>query len=370
MDACAGGILTVDVGAIATNWRRLSARAPSSECAAVVKANAYGTGIETTVPALARAGCKTFFVALPHEGERVRRIAPQATIYVLSGLMPDIAPFLAQHRLRPVLGSAEEISDWAAFVGTHNIEGHAAIHVDTGMNRLGLTPRDAMAWARRAKVFKPGFPISLLMTHLVASESPENPVNERQVEIFSALRQAFPGVPGSLSNSSGIFLGWRAHHDVLRPGYALYGGNPLPSEINPMAPVVRLEGRILQVRSIGAGETVGYHGTWTARGPCRLATVAIGYADGFPGAAASSDTKKGAEAIVGGVRCPIAGRISMDTIVLDISHAPAGAAHRGALVALLDHEITVDELASRAGTIGYEVLTQLGQRTQRRIIGV
>src|SRR4029078_8384228 len=137
-----------------------------------------------------------------------------------------------------------------------------------------------------------------------------------------------------------------------------------------MAAVVRLESRILQVRSIGAGETVGYHGTWTARGPCRLATVAIGYADGFPGAAASSDTKKGAEAIVGGVRCPIAGRISMDTIVLDISHAPAAAARRGALLALLDHEITVDELASRAGTIGYEVLTQLRQRTQRRIIGV
>src|SRR3954453_4737837 len=128
MDACAGGILTIYFGVIAANWRRLSARAPSSECAAVVKANAYGTGIETTVPALAGAGCKTFFVAVPHEGERVRRIAPNATIYVLSGLMPGIAPFLAQHRLRPVLGSAEEISEWAAFVGAHQVDGHAAVH--------------------------------------------------------------------------------------------------------------------------------------------------------------------------------------------------------------------------------------------------
>ncbi len=208
MDACAGGILTVDVGAIATNWRRLSARAPSSECAAVVKANAYGTGIETTVPALARAGCKTFFVALPHEGERVRRICAAS-----DNLRPERPDARTSRLSWPNIGCARSWDPPRRFpIGRPSSarttsSGHAAIHVDTGMNRLGLTPRDAMAWARRAKVFKPGFPISLLMTHLVASESPENPVNERQVEIFSALRQAFPGVPGSLSNSSGIFLG-------------------------------------------------------------------------------------------------------------------------------------------------------------------
>ncbi|MCP8940250.1 alanine racemase [Alsobacter sp. SYSU M60028] len=368
-DHASGAILTIDAEAIATNWRRIGARAPSCECAAVLKADAYGTGLEVAAPALVAAGCRTMFVALPSEGVALRALAPEADIYVLNGLLPGTAATLARHRLRPVLGSLDEIAEWAAFVAAERIAGEAAVHVDTGMNRLGLTARDAVEWTRRDKVFRPGFAISLLMSHLVASETPDNLVNERQIEIFAALRQSFPGVPGSLANSSGVFLGSRAHHDLLRPGYALYGGNPTPWERNPMVPVVRLEARILQVREVGPGETVGYHGRWTARRPSRLATVALGYADGFPGNASSSDMRSGAEAIVAGVRCPVAGRISMDMLVLDVTDAPTAAVRRGALVSILDHEITVDDLAARAGTIGYEVLTQLGRRAHRRVIG-
>jgi alanine racemase len=206
------------------------------------------------------------------------------------------------------------------------------------------------------------------MSHFVAGETPASPVTARQAAAFAQARAWFPGIPGSLANSSGIFLGETAHHDMVRPGYALFGGNPLVGRPNPMSPVVTLEARIVQVRDIGAGETVGYNAQWTARGPRRLATVSIGYADGYPRSGSARDDHPGGDAMVGGVRCRFAGRVSMDLIVVDVTDAPAHAVHRGAAVALIDDTLTIDVVGERAGSIGYEILTRLGRRYTRRIV--
>jgi alanine racemase len=358
--------LTIDAGAIAANWRRLAALSPSAECAAAVKADAYGTGVDAAVPALVRAGCRTFFVAHVEEGRRVRACAPNATIYVLNGLLPGSANLFSVDRLRPVLGSTEEIAEWSAFVASTGAPGEAAIHVDTGMNRLGL-PLDA-ARIVGGELARLAFRPSLLMSHFVASETPASPITTRQTAAFAQARAWFPGVPGSLANSSGIFLGETARHDMVRPGYALFGGNPLVGRPNPMRPVVTLEASIVQVRDIGAGETVGYNAQWTASEPRRLATVSLGYADGYPRSGSARDGHPGGEALVGGVRCPFAGRISMDLIVVDVTDAPVDAVRRGATVALIDDTLTIDVVGERAGSIGYEILTRLGRRYTRRIV--
>jgi alanine racemase len=367
----AGGLLTIDLGALAENWRALRARSSGAECAAVVKADAYGIGIEAAVPALAAAGCRTFLVAHLSEALRARAAAPDAAVYVLNGLLPGTATTYARESLRPVLGSQDEIAEWAGFCRAEALRLPAALHVDTGMNRLGLSVAEGLALAgdERLDAFEP----DLLMSHLVSAEEPENPVNRRQIEAFAAVRQALPGVRASLCNSSGIFLPETPHYDLVRPGYALYGGNPTPGRANPMRAVVALEGKIVQVRTVAVGETVGYNATWTARGRHRLATVSVGYADGFPRAASRTDAKiaegiAAGEAIVGGRRCPFVGRVSMDLIVVDVTEVPDGAAKRGDPVTLIGGDLTIDEVGRRAGTIGYEILTSLGRRYARNYV--
>jgi alanine racemase len=357
----AGGILTIDLAAIAANWRELARRAAPAHCAAVVKADAYGCGTEPVTAALAKAGCTTFFVANLAEGRRVRAIAPEAAIYVLT-VLPGTYAACATANLRPVIGSIAELADWEAF-RSGGWTGSAALHVDTGMNRLGLTAEDVAQLDPRATVRRAG--IDLLMSHFACSEEPSHPLNARQMADFRDLRDLFPGVRGSLANSSGIFLGPDAQHDLVRPGVALYGGNPTPGHLNLMRPVVRLEGRVAQVRDIEPGDTVGYGAIWTARRPSRLAIVALGYADGLPRAASASDGKPGAEAIIAGRPCPLAGRVSMDLLAVDVTDLPEDKPRRGDLVALLDDTIGVDDLASHAGTISYEVLTNLGRRYHR-----
>lgn len=366
----AGGLLTIDLGAIVANWRLLRERSGGAETAAVVKADAYGTAIEHTVPALFRAGCRTFFVAQLSEAARARKVCPEAAIYVLNGFLPGTGGTYAALDLRPVLGSQDEIEEWAALCRSDGIRRPAALHVDTGMNRLGLPVPEGLALAGdpRLKDFDP----ALLMSHFVGAEEPGNPVTARQIQAFAALRQALPGIRASLANSAGIFLPG-VHYDLVRPGYALYGGNPTPDRGNPMRPVARLEGRILQLREIGPGQAVGYNGTWTARERRRLATISVGYADGYPRAASATDltTQAGAsagEAIVAGIRCPFAGRVSMDLIILDVTAVPEGAVTRGDPVVLIGGELDVDEVGRRAGTIGYEILTSLGKRYARTYI--
>jgi alanine racemase len=361
-EAESGGILTVDLGAIAANWRALGARAPSAECAAVVKADAYGCGIEQVVPALATAGCATFFVAHLDEARRARAAAGDAAIYVLNGLLPGSAPAYAQADLRPVIGSRAELDEWNAFRVASGWRGAAALHFDTGMNRLGFAVHEA---GPLASELAKNHGIALVMSHFACSEE-DHPLNALQLARFRAVRDHFPGIPGSLSNCSGIFLVPSGHHDLVRPGVALYGANPLPGRPNPMQPVVSLHGRIVQMRDVPAGATVGYSATWTARRPTRLAVVSVGYADGFLRGASASDARRGsAEAIVAGQRCLLAGRVSMDLIVVDVTDLEERLVSRGNLVTLLGDGIGVDDLAAHAGTIGYEVLTSLGRRYRR-----
>ncbi len=359
----AGGILTVDLSAIEANWRALGRRIMPSECAAVIKADAYGCGIEPVAARLSRAGCKTFFVADLLEARRARSAAPDAAIYVLNGLLPGTAPTFADLRARPVIGSMVELAEWDAFCSAQRWQGGAALHVDTGMNRLGITASEAAALAPRIRSENHG--ITLLMSHLACAEEQDHPLNERQINLFREVRILYRGITSSLSNSSGIFLGNSAHCDMARPGVALYGVNPTPGRSNPMRPVIELEARIAQVRIVQKGETVGYNAGWTAKRTSRLAVVAVGYADGYLRAASASDEAPGADAIVAGKRCPIAGRVSMDLIEIDITDLPDNSARRGDLAKLIGDEISVDDVASAAGTIGYEVLTSLGRRYHR-----
>jgi alanine racemase len=323
-------------------------------------------------PTLEGAGCRTFFVAHLSEALRAREAGIEGTIYVLNGLPPGTAPSYAGLRLRPILGSPDEVAEWAAFCRTAGMRLPAALHVDTGMNRLGLRPEQAVELSRNALLAE--FEPALVMSHFVSSEEPQNPLNRRQIEAFAGVRQGFAGTPASLCNSSGIFLADAPHYDLVRPGYALWGGNPIPDRPNPMRSVVRLKGRIVQLRIAEAGETAGYNAQWTAPGRRRLATISVGYADGYPRAASATDAKRQAgipfgEAIVAGRRCPFAGRVSMDLTTIDVTEVPEGAAKRGDLLTLIGDDLTVDEVARRAGTIGYEILTSLGRRYARRYIG-
>jgi alanine racemase len=362
--ATATGVLTIDLDAIVANWRKLEKAAVPAECAGVIKANAYGCGVEPVARALSAAGCKTFFVATLDEAQAARAALPSsAAIYVLSGLLQNSSDSYAKIDCRPVIGDLNELAEWDVFRRRSGWSGGAAIHIDTGMNRLGLSVTEAQGLIPRIKAGDHG--ITLVMSHLVSSEIINSPINSRQLGAFRQIASLFTGVPSSLSNSSGIYLGAPFQFDLVRPGAGLYGVNPTPEADNPMQPVVDLKARIVQIRSIERGDTVGYGGIWTARRTTRLAIVAAGYADGYFRAAGSNDGTRGAEVVVAGQRCPIAGRISMDLMAVDITDLPPKAARRGHMVTLIGEGITVDELAHHFGTIGYEVLTSLGARYAR-----
>ena len=357
----AQGELFIDLAALIDNWRSLAARIAPAACAAVVKADAYGVGAEPASKALFQAGCRVFFVAQPSEGAKVRAVVgADAAIYVLNGLIEGagrLDPY-AIHDLRPVLGSMNDVRIWSASGLAGRIA--AALHVDTGMNRLGLAPAQALTLAGQEAALG----LDLVMSHFVSSEAPGDPLNGLQIARFDSVRAAFAGLRASMANSAGLFLPQRPFHDLARPGYALYGGNPTPGAPNPMRAVVTLRAPVIQTRDIGIGESVGYNGQWHATRPTRLATIGIGYADGLPRALMGTDAHAGGEAMVAGIRCPFVGRVSMDLTVIDVTDVPAPV-QAGDMVELLGTTITVDDMAARAGTIGYEILTNLGRRYGR-----
>lgn len=364
-----GTLLTIDLGALVANWRALGERA-GTEASAVVKANAYGIGIEPAVTALSRAGCRSFFVAHVSEGIRARGIDREAAIYVLNGLLPGQCDAYAQHELSPVLGSHEELLEWAAFRQGGANTRPAALHVDTAMNRLGLWPGEGLNLAREKAGAITAAGIGLVMSHFASSEDEADPANARQIAAFAEIAAAFPGLPASLKNSSGHFLKDCPSYQLTRPGYALYGGNPTPGKPNPMRPVIGLESRILQIREVEAGVQVGYNGRWTAKRRSRLATICLGYADGYPRNASWTDTSTGGSAIVGGVVCPFVGTVSMDLIIVDVTEIPAAEVKRGASVTLIGGPLDLEAVGAGAKTIGYEILTNLGRRHARRYVGL
>jgi alanine racemase len=355
-----GGTLTVDLDAIADNWQTLTRRLLAVECGAVVKANAYGLGLEPVTARLAQAGCKTFFVADVAEARRARSRARDAAIYVLNGFSPEAAHAFAELDVQPVINSTMELAEWDAFIATQGWRGGAAIHIDTGMNRLGMSAEEAAALALRLQQQNHG--ITLLMSHLACAEVPDHPLNASQIRLFRELRMLYHGVPASLANSAGIFIGDTAHFDLARPGAALYGINPTPGRDNPMRNVLTLSARILQVRKVPQGESVGYGATWNAKRASRIAVAALGYADGLLRAGSGLDRKAGGSAIVAKKRCPIVGYISMDLACIDVTDLPDNAVRRGSSAIFIGEDLPIDEVAAPAGTIGYEVLVRLGSR--------
>jgi len=361
--ANAAGVLTVDLGALVANWRKLEKTAVPAECSAVIKANAYGCGLAAVAKALAKAGCKTFFVANLDEARAARAAVASSSIYVLNGFIQNTGEAYAKIDAKPVIGDLNELAEWDVFCRRSGWSGGVAVHIDTGMHRLGLTVSEAQGLIPRINAGDHG--ISLVMSHLACAENLHHPMNAKQLATFREIASLFTGVPASLANSSGIFLGGQFLFDMVRPGAALYGVNPTPEADNPMLPVVDLKARVLQIREVERGGTVGYGGTWTARRQTRLAIISAGYADGYFRAGGSNDGTRGADAIVAGKRCPVAGRISMDLMAIDVTDLEKNAVRRGHMVTLLGEGITVDELAHHFGTIGYEVLTSLGKRYAR-----
>ena len=360
-----GGRLTVDLDAIAANWSLLrSSLAPGSECAATIKANAYGTGQAETAKRLFKEGCRTFFVAVPTEAIALRQTLPAATIYALGGLFPNTADLLLQHNVRPVLGSLDELKEWAALCRTAGKSFPAAVHVDTGIHRLGLSADEfgtALADPELMGPFKP----SLLMSHLACGSDPDHPMNKEQLARFIALTSPFKGVPRSLANSAGVLMGPDYHFDLVRPGISLYGGRAFDHGDNPMRPVAKVEARIMIVRSVPKGDAIGYGATQTAKRPLRNAVVAAGYADGLLRRASSSDDRPGGFGMIGGHKAPILGRISMDMITLDVTDIPEHLVQRGGLVEMLGPNVAAADMAAYAETIDYEYLTSLGRRFER-----
>jgi alanine racemase len=363
--AGAPGRLRIDLAALADNWRDLARRAAPGRCAAVVKANAYGIGLSEAAPALWVAGARVFFVAHLNEAIAARRALPAAAqIYVLNGLESGAEPAdYAEHRLAPVIGGEEELQRWSAIAARRNWINPCALHLDTGMNRLGFESLARLQTAMETHGLSSG--ADLLMSHFVSSEIPGDPINQAQIERFEAVRAAFPGLPASLANSSGMFLDPPPIYDLARPGYALYGGNPTPGAPNPMRPVVTLTAAIQQIRSIEAGMTCGYNAQWTAKRPTRLATLIIGYADGLPRGAGATDARPGADVAIAGRRAPMVGRVSMDLAIVDVTDLPEDHVRVGDPVELFGGSIDLDDFASRSGTIGYHLLTSLGPRYQR-----
>ncbi len=354
--------LEIDLEAIAANYALLCERARPAAVAAVVKADAYGLGLAPVATRLFAAGCRKFFVARLDEGAALRRLLHEAEIFLLDGVGRGEEEVLFAHRLIPVLNHPGELELWARYARALGQRLAAALHIDTGMTRLGF-PSDT------ARTLAPERPepltLCLVMSHLACADEPEHPLNAIQLERFVMATTQFAEVPRSLAASSGIFLGADYHFDLCRPGVALYGVNPVPGHPNPMRPVVRLTAPVLQVHEIDAPAAVGYGATYPVLPGMRVATVPVGYADGLLRSASNRATAR-----IAGVDVPYAGRVSMDLTSLDVSALPEQAVVPGTRVELIGGSDGVDRLAQQAGTIGYEVLTRLGHRFRRRYHGM
>lgn len=363
--------LTVDLAALTDNWRDMARRSGKSRTAAVVKADAYGLGLEDCGIALYEAGARDFFVAVVQEGVTLRAYAPDARIFVLSGIWPGQEQLFFEHDLVPVLTSEEQLALWMAVVAEHG-DHPCALQVDTGFNRLGLSMQEALELAddvSRPASFSP----VLVLSHLHSGDTPSAPSNKAQLESFQKVSAAFEGIDSSLSASAGIFLGEDYHFDLTRPGIALYGGEAIDG-MKPLRTVAKAEARIIQIRTAGTGDTVSYGATYQLTRPSRLAIVSVGYADGYlrslsgSGVPLRAGGTQGGFGFIAGHRIPVVGRITMDLTIFDVTDVPENEIKTGDYVELFGPNVPLDDVARAAGTIGYEVLTGLGLRHERRYI--
>lgn len=360
----AGGRLTINLDALAANYRLLRERSGKAKCSAVVKADAYGLGAERVVDRLAKEGCETFFVALPAEGIALKQQHPNATFFLLNGIHVQSVEAVSQAGLVPVLSSIEQIELWAA----HGQKRPYAIQIDTGMNRLGLSVDEAFAFsANRLEG------LSLVMSHLACADDSEHIKNAQQLESFQRVAAAFDEIDSSLANSAATLTGGDYLFDVTRPGIALYGGEARNDIANPMQVVATLEARIVQIRHAKKGETVSYGATQTLTRETKIAVVSVGYADGYPRAGSGAGVplrgsiSDGAHGFVGGHKVPLLGRVTMDLCMIDVTDVPNENLADG-WIELFGENIALDDAASACGTIGYELLTSIGNRYERQYL--
>ncbi|MCA1493701.1 alanine racemase [Sinorhizobium alkalisoli] len=365
--------LTIDLAALADNWRSMDERSGNARAAAVLKADAYGIGVFEAAPVLYAAGARDFFVASVEEGVELRPLLPDARIYILGGMWPGNEELFFANDLVPVVNSAEQL---AAFMAALSERGDypCVLHVDTGMNRLGLCVEEALALAHdpaRPASFSP----VLVMSHLACADDPKHPMNFYQLQRFREVTAAFEGIPASLANSGGVFLGADYHFDLTRPGIAVYGGEAVNGVPNPMKPVVTAEARILQIRAVPSGGTASYGASARFARDSRIATVAIGYADGYHrslsggGVTLRQAMPSGAYGFLHGQRVPHVGRVTMDLSLFDVTDLPESAIRAGDYIELFGRNVAIDDVARAGGTIGYELLTSLGRRYCRAYIG-
>jgi alanine racemase len=363
--AGATGVVEIDLDALAANWRALADLVTPAACGAVVKANAYGLGADRVVPVLAAAGCRTFFVATPDEALAAHRLAPGCEVFLLDGLLPGSAAAIATQPAIPVLSSLPEVHEWAAAADARGAPLACALHVDTGLNRLGLAAAEVQKLASDMHTLA-RLDVRLVMSHLACADDPASPKNAQQREVFDRLRPLLPRARASLAASDGLMLGSAYHYDLVRPGYALYGGQAFQGGATPVRPVLRVTTRVLQVRDVAPGSSIGYAATYRPARAARIAVIAAGYADGLGRGASASNEAAGGQVAIHGRRAPIVGRVSMDLVTVDVTdierERPVA---RGDEVELVGPHVPLELAGQGMGTIGYEVLTRLATRFAR-----
>lgn len=361
------GLLRIDLDAIARNWTALDKISPGALTGAVVKANAYGLGLEPVARTLAQAGAQFFFVANPEEALILRQALPNVHIFVLGGLWPRTAELYAERRLMPIIHSMAMLDEWLDFCMQRGEAYPAALNFDTGMNRLGFRLSD-VNWVRQ-QMQRSGYQPQVIMSHLCCADIPNHEKNRTQLALFQSIMAHFPDIPASLANSAGLMGNKANHFQLVRPGVALYGGRAISGRKNPLTQVVNLQVPILQIRDGKTGETVGYGANYTLERDSRIAIISLGYADGFLRSMSSSDSHKGAKLAINGHLVPVIGRVSMDVVALDVTAFGLNGPVAGDMVEVLGPNVTIDDLADAGGTIGYEILTNLKGRYHRQYIG-
>lgn len=356
-------LITVDLDALEANFRFCRDRLQPASCAAVVKADAYGLGIQRIAPALWHAGCTQFFTATFREAISLRELLCDAEIYVFEGVTELSLQAFCDNNLVPVLISPTHCRLWAEQAREQGHPLPAIIHIDTGMTRLGLGEPELQTLLQHPEDL-PWLDTRYVMTHFACADDSSTDKTRQQLEQFNRLRQLLPAAPTSVGNSAGGLLGEPFSGDMARVGIALFGGNPYLDDMPPLQSVLRVQSRILQLREISAGTTVGYGATHQADSRRVIATVGTGYADGYPWSLGNRGI-----ASVGGHRVPVVGRVSMDMITLDVTGVPAQHVQPGCMVDLIGEDISLEEVAERAGTINYEILTRLSQRARRKFLG-
>lgn len=343
--------IIIDRAALAYNYKAMQNLAPSAQCGAVVKANAYGLGLDPVCETLWQAGCRTFFIANLSEAPPLRKLLPDAKIYVFEGFNKDELKYYRDYNLHPVINDLDML-DIAA-----GEKLRAMLHIDTGMSRLGMHLRDIEKVQDKVNALFENDDIHMIMTHLSCADLVAHGMNQAQSDKMNIVKKIFPDIPISMANSSGIIHHNKMHYDLLRAGTALYGGITDPL----LKPVVTLEGAILQIRKVYKGEAIGYSATYIAEKDMMIATISGGYADGIPRHLSNT----GYSVFYKGYKCPVLGRVSMDSVMIDISHIPEALHQKGEWVEFFGKHILLDAVAELAHTISYGILTGLGSRPQR-----